>query len=44
MFETISRLWVEGKLKEPNLDKAISLKWITEEQKIIIMAQEIGEI
>jgi hypothetical protein len=44
MFETISRLWREGKLKEPNLDKAITLKWITKEQKIIIMTQEIGGI
>ena len=37
MFETLKRLWVEGKLTEIKLDSAVSKGWITSEQKIEIM-------
>ena len=37
MFETLQRLWQEGKLTEVKLDVAVSRKWITPEQKAEIM-------
>lgn len=40
MFETLNRLWREGKLTESSLDKAITLNWITGEQKKIIIEQK----
>lgn len=40
MFETLSRLWLEGRLPEIGLDRAIAKGWITQEQKEIIMAQK----
>lgn len=40
MFETLNRLWREGKLTESALDKAITLNWITEEKKKIIIEQK----
>jgi len=39
MYETLKRLWTEGKLTEAKLDAAISKGWITAEQKIEIMSQ-----
>ena len=39
MFETLKRLWREGKLTEAKLDVAVSKAWITIEQKAEIMAQ-----
>jgi hypothetical protein len=38
MFETLKRLWNEGKLTEAKLDNAVTKSWITEEQKAEIMA------
>lgn len=39
MFETLKRLWAEGKLTEEKLNMAITRVWITEEQKQEIMEQ-----
>ncbi len=39
MYETLYRLWGEGKLTEQALNNAIGKGWITEEQKVVIMAQ-----
>lgn len=39
MFETLTRLWKDGRLPEVGLDRAIQKGWITEEQKVIIMEQ-----
>lgn len=33
MFETLKRLWNEGKLTEEKLNNAVIKGWITEEQK-----------
>lgn len=38
MFETLKRLWLEGKLTEAKLDNAIAKGWITAEQKAEIMS------
>jgi hypothetical protein len=38
MFETLQRLWNEGKLTELKLDNAVIKGWITEKQKAEIMA------
>lgn len=38
MFETLKRLWTEGKLTEAMLNNAIAKGWITVEQKAEIMA------
>ncbi len=39
MFETLERLWKEGRLPEVGLNRAVAKGWITEEQKVIIMEQ-----
>lgn len=39
MFETLAKLWKEERLPEIGLDRAIQKRWITEEQKVIIMGQ-----
>lgn len=39
MFETLLRLWKEGKLTEQGLENAVIKNWITEEQKQEIIAQ-----
>lgn len=33
MFETLKRLWNEGKLTEEKLNNAVAKGWITEEQR-----------
>lgn len=33
MFETLRRLYIEGKLNEEKLNNAVIKNWITEEQK-----------
>jgi hypothetical protein len=38
MYETLLRLYQEGRLKEVGLTKAVTLVWITEEQKTTIIA------
>jgi hypothetical protein len=37
MYETLLRLWQEGKMTEQGLDNAVAKGWITEEQKQEIM-------
>jgi len=37
MYETLLRLWQEGKMTEQGLDNAVAKGWITEEQKREIM-------
>ena len=37
MFETLLRLWKDGKLSEEKLSNAVSKGWITEEEKEKIM-------
>lgn len=37
MFETLSRLWQEGKLTEVKLDVAVAKGFITQEQKAEII-------
>jgi hypothetical protein len=37
MYETLCKLWQEGKLTEAMLDKAVTLGWITPQQKAEIM-------
>ena len=37
MYETLLRLYTEGKLKEAGLTKAVTLTWISEEQKLKII-------
>jgi hypothetical protein len=39
MFETLKRLWTEGKLTEAKLDVAILKGWITATQKTEIISQ-----
>jgi len=39
LFETLKRLYKEGKLTEEGLNNAISKGWITEEQKQEIVSQ-----
>jgi hypothetical protein len=39
MYETLARLWREGKLTEAGLDNAIFKGWITAAQKTEIMSQ-----
>jgi len=39
MYETLYRLWGEGRLTEGSLDIAVTRGWITEAQKIEIMSQ-----
>lgn len=38
MYETLLRLYQEGRLKETGLTKAITLGWIAEEEKVEIIA------
>ena len=38
MYETLLRLYTEGRLKETGLAKAVTLTWISEEQKTTIIA------
>jgi hypothetical protein len=40
MFETLLRLWKEGKLTEIQLNNAVLKGWITEEQKQEILASQ----
>lgn len=37
MYKILIELWMERRMKEDELDKAIKFKWITEEQKKEIM-------
>lgn len=37
MYETLLRLYQEGRLKETGLSKAVTLDWISEEQKAKII-------
>ena len=37
MYKILIELWMERRIKEDELDKAIKFKWITEEQKKEIM-------
>lgn len=39
MFETLKRMWCEGKLTESKLDNAVTKGWITLEQKQEIITQ-----
>ncbi|MCG8402693.1 MAG: XkdX family protein [Firmicutes bacterium] len=39
VYETLLRLWREGKLTEVMLDNAVTKGWITVEQKVEIMSQ-----
>lgn len=39
MFETLKRLYGEGRLFEVGLSKAVTKGWITIEEKIEIMTQ-----
>jgi hypothetical protein len=38
MFETLKRLYLEGKIDEVKLDNAVNKGWITVEQKLKIIA------
>jgi len=38
MFETLLRLWQDGKLTEEKLSNAVAKGWITEEEKDKIMS------
>lgn len=38
MYETLLRLWEEGKMTQEGLENAASKGWITEEQKQGIMS------
>lgn len=38
MYETLLRLYTEGRLKETGLTKAVALTWISEEDKTKIIA------
>lgn len=38
MFDTLKRLYDEKKINEAGLNKAVTMKWITEEQKKEIMS------
>ncbi|MDD3841073.1 MAG: XkdX family protein [Clostridia bacterium] len=38
MFETLKRLFDEGKLSENGINNAVLKGWITEEQKLEIMS------
>lgn len=45
MFETLKRLYLEGSIDNEKLQKAITLNWISEEQKQeIIKLKVIGNI
>lgn len=33
MYETVKRIYLNGKIDETGLDRAVTLGWITEEQK-----------
>lgn len=33
MFETLKRLYLQGELSKSGLNRAVSKRWITEEQK-----------
>lgn len=41
MYETLLRLWKEGKLTAAQLDNAVVKGWITEEQKQTILASTL---
>lgn len=41
MYETLKRLWSQGRIAEAQLDVAIAKGWITADQKAKIMAQTI---
>lgn len=38
MYEKVKKLYIEGRIDESGLDKAVKYGWITEEQKKEIMA------
>lgn len=42
MYETLLRLYQESRLKETGLTKAVTLGWITEEQKSEIIASVVS--
>ena len=42
MFETLKRLYVEGKLTGDGLASALDKRWITQEQLEEISAMEVG--
>lgn len=41
MFDTIKRLYNEGKLTEVGLDNAVTKEWISPEEKIAIIGTEV---
>jgi hypothetical protein len=38
MFETLKRLWLQNKVNEDKLNRAVEMGFITEIQKLLIMA------
>lgn len=42
MYERVKRLYMDGALTEAGLDRAVRLKWITEEQKEEIISGREG--
>lgn len=41
MYGIISELFLENRIDSTGLDKAISKKWITEEEKVKIIASKV---
>ncbi len=41
MYETVKRLYLEGRIAEAGLDNAISRGWITADDKEAIMATKV---
>lgn len=41
MYETVKRLYLEGRIAEAGLDNAISRGWITADDKEAIMAEKV---
>lgn len=41
MYERLKQLYADGKLDEAGLDRAVGKGWITEEQKVEILAPPI---
>ena len=39
MYNTLLRMWKNGKITEAKIDKAVTLGWITEEQAAYIKSQ-----
>lgn len=39
MYERLKRLYIEGKIAEEGLNEAVRKKWITEEEKEMIIRE-----